>query len=70
MIDCGATYFSSQSSNTTPWFFFHGRDQRIWGKDGYGNDLGEELLRVAPYLHRGLGGDVLYTHASRRRDEN
>lgn len=37
------------------------------GRKADGYDLGEELLRVAPDLHGGLGADVLCTHA---RTEN
>jgi hypothetical protein len=34
MIDCGATYFSSQSSNTTPWFFFMAEIREFGGRMG------------------------------------
>jgi hypothetical protein len=42
---------------------------RKFGRNVYSNDLGEEHLCVAPYLHRGLGADVLYTHARKQMTE-
>lgn len=53
-------------------FFFHGRDERIgfvytWTEAERLNDLGEELLRVAPDLHGSLGADVLCTNGDEKR---
>jgi hypothetical protein len=42
----------------------------LFGREanGYTTDLGEELLRVAPDLHGGLGADVLCTHGEEERE--
>jgi hypothetical protein len=63
------TYLGVESSSDTQQlillfcFLVRGRDERIrfvWERGE--TDLGEELLRVAPDLHGGLGADVLCTH--------
>jgi hypothetical protein len=72
------TYLGVESSSDTQqpillfcfWFVAEMKEFVLFGREanGYTTDLGEELLRVAPDLHGGLGADVLCTHGEEERE--